>query len=288
MNYEYTKTKQVRLRAVGKDEKWLQELIAKDPSMLELGDVELFRKESSQPTGGRIDIILRDATSDTPIHYEVEIMLGSVDESHIIRTIEYWDVERRRFPNVEHRAVIVAEDITNRFFNVIGLLNRSIPIIALKLQAMLVGDTLSLSFIKVMDVVQEELPEINEDGGMVDRNYWIKKGREKSLTIIDAYLSLVSSRQNLRVKYNRGHVAIGTTATNFLWLFPRKRDYILIHVDVGSDRSAVLEKLTQAGIEAGEHSNSITITINPTLTDIQKQPDLFKAIFDQAEKLSHD
>lgn len=175
MSYEYSKTKQVRLRDIGKDEKWLQDLIARDPSILELGDVELFRKESSQPTGGRIDMILRDATSDTPIHYEVEIMLGSVDESHIIRTIEYWDVEKRRFPSVEHRAVIVAEDITNRFFNVIGLLNRSIPIIALKLHSVLVEDKLTLSFIKVMDIIREEIPEADEGEVLVDRNYWVKK-----------------------------------------------------------------------------------------------------------------
>ena len=31
-----------------------------------------------------------------------------MDESHIIRTIEYWDIERRRYPQYEHVAVIVA------------------------------------------------------------------------------------------------------------------------------------------------------------------------------------
>jgi hypothetical protein len=46
-------------------------------------------------------------------------MLGSLDESHIIRTIEYWDIERQRRPTFEHRAVIVAERITSRFFNVL-------------------------------------------------------------------------------------------------------------------------------------------------------------------------
>ena len=33
-------------------------------------------------------------------YYEVEVMLGVLDESHIIRTIEYWDVERQRRPNL--------------------------------------------------------------------------------------------------------------------------------------------------------------------------------------------
>jgi hypothetical protein len=62
--------------------------------------------------------------------YETEIMLGGTDESHIIRTIEYWDIEKRRFLSKDHQAVIIAEEITNRFFNVITLMNRSIPNIA--------------------------------------------------------------------------------------------------------------------------------------------------------------
>jgi hypothetical protein len=56
--------------------------------------------------------------------------LGMTDESHIIRTVEYWDTERRRWPQYEHVAVIVAEEITGRFFNVISLFNGFIPIIA--------------------------------------------------------------------------------------------------------------------------------------------------------------
>ena len=47
--------------------------------------------------------------------------LGKTDESHIIRTIEYWDIERKRYPQYDHTAVIVAEEITSRFLNVIGL-----------------------------------------------------------------------------------------------------------------------------------------------------------------------
>ena len=54
--------------------------------------------------------------------YEVELQCAT-DETHIIRTIEYWDIERRRFPEYDHVAVIVVEEITARFFNVIGLFN---------------------------------------------------------------------------------------------------------------------------------------------------------------------
>jgi hypothetical protein len=65
---------------------------------------------------------------ETGTRYEIEIMLGALNESHIIRAIEYWDIERQRYPTLEHRAVIVAEEITSRFFNVIRLLNRAVPI----------------------------------------------------------------------------------------------------------------------------------------------------------------
>ena len=85
-----------------------------------LGDLEVRSNERRQPSGGRLDLLLQDV--DTSARYEVEIQLGSLDESHIIRTIEYWDIERRRYPQYEHIAVIVAEDVTSRFLNVISLL----------------------------------------------------------------------------------------------------------------------------------------------------------------------
>jgi len=57
--------------------------------MLGLGDLEIAGREHRQPIGGRIDFLMRDAEQET--YYEIEVMLGAPDESHIIRTIEYWD-----------------------------------------------------------------------------------------------------------------------------------------------------------------------------------------------------
>ena len=56
-------------------------------------------------------------------------MLISIGRS--LEAIEYWDLERKKNPQYEHCAVIVAEDITSRFLNVIGLFNGFIPIMAL-------------------------------------------------------------------------------------------------------------------------------------------------------------
>ena len=132
-------------------EKWVQERIAEDPSILGLGDIVLKDKERSLPHGGRLDLLFQDAESST--RYEVEIMLGSTDESHIIRTIEYWDLEKKRYPQYDHYGVIVAEDITSRFLNVIGLFNGFIPLIALQMSALKFDDQISLVFTKVMDAM---------------------------------------------------------------------------------------------------------------------------------------
>lgn len=85
------------------NEKWVQQIIADDPLIIGLGDVVLRDKERSQPRAGRLDILLQDP--DTSKRYEVEVQLGATDESHIIRTIEYWDLERKRYPQYDHCAV---------------------------------------------------------------------------------------------------------------------------------------------------------------------------------------
>jgi hypothetical protein len=131
--------KHVKLKKIGLknhpklNERWLHNVIAKDPSVLGIGDVILKDREHIHPDAGRLDLLLQD--SDGYRRYEVEIQLGSTDESHIIRALEYWDIERRRYPQYDHIAVLIAEDITGRFLNVIGLFNDFIPIMALQVSA---------------------------------------------------------------------------------------------------------------------------------------------------------
>ena len=102
------------IRASGKNEAWLQQQIFDDPSILGLGDLQGIRRERAQTSGGRLDMLLVNPSNDDM--FEVEIMLGECDESHIIRTIEYWDSEKRRWPQRKHTAVLVAERINGRFW----------------------------------------------------------------------------------------------------------------------------------------------------------------------------
>jgi len=284
MNLEYIKAQPIRLRDAGKDEKWLQELLLKDSALLNLGDLEVIRRERMQTSGGRLDLLLSDAEAN--ILYEVEIMLGKTDPSHIIRTIEYWDNERRRSPNCEHVAVIVAEEITNRFFNVIGLLNKAVPIIALQLHAFVVADKLCVTFVRVLDQTEDQ-KEDEEGGDLVDRKYWEARASKESLELMDAIIGLLPKEAgDARVKYNRGHVALGTSGTNFCWFHPRKGSQIHIHAKPGEEaRKMLIPKLQEKGIESTTR-RSDEMTASLTLRDFEESKDILKELIGVCEKNS--
>lgn len=56
------------------------------PLKIGLGDLTLIQRERAQGKAGRLDLLLSDP--DQGRRYEVELMLGATDASHVIRTIE--------------------------------------------------------------------------------------------------------------------------------------------------------------------------------------------------------
>lgn len=267
----------VRLRDLGLDEKWLQDRLSADSSLLGLGQLDILRKEKLQPTGGRIDFVMYH--SDDEIRYVVEIMLGALDESHIIRTIEYWDIERQRYPSIDHRAVIVAEDITSRFFNVIRLLNRAVPIMALQLSAIQLDGGVGLHFVKVLDVREEA--KIDEPAPEpTDRRYWEVGSSPESLGVADRVIDIIAKAGfSPRVTYNKGHIALGTTGYNFLWLHPLKEaPHCPIHVWIGpTDRDRVLTRLREVGLAVAA-SGAEEIRLRLTRADCEQHLPLLSEI----------
>ena len=206
------------------DERWLQERIADNPKILGLGDLVLKDKERTQPRAGRLDLLLQDP--DSLRRYEVEIQLGDTDESHIIRTIEYWDIERRRYPQYEHCAVIVAEKVTGRFLNVIGLFNGFIPLIAIQLNAVKVEGKIGLIFTKVLDDLPLGRLEEEEEGQEpTDREYWELKGSKQTVTLADRMLDMIQPfAPGYELKYNKHYIGLAKNgqANNFVVFKPQK------------------------------------------------------------------
>ncbi|MBL8340219.1 MAG: hypothetical protein JNL30_02030 [Rubrivivax sp.] len=281
------KSAPVRLRGLGLGEKWLQDRIEEDPSILGLGDVQLIRRERKQSSGGRLDFLFYDPEQET--RYAVEVMLGSLDESHIIRTIEYWDIERQRYPTYEHRAVIVAEEITARFFNVIRLLNRSVPLIALQLSAFPVGkDEIVLHGIKVLDIYEEAEPEEEEGGEQVDRRYWERRASADALRALDAVVAIVGSEiASARVTYNKGHVALGTSGRNFCWFHPpRAAAHCHVRVRTSADlREEQMAAFEDTGLYVRAFQREL-ITLKLAMRDIEAHREQLVALLTRCEALS--
>lgn len=218
------------------NEKWLQSQIAEDPAILGLGDLELRNTEKIQPSGGRLDLLLED--TDDSVRYEVEIQLGQTDPSHIIRTIEYWDLERRNSPKYSHIAVIVAEQITTRFFNVISLFNKAIPIIAIQVQALEVGGAITISFTKILDLSALDDGDDIRPAEQRDRTYWETKAPSATLHLTDELVQLVRDAVDptAQLKYNKYYIGLETQGqvTNFV-LFKPRRHHVLIEMKIPRD-----------------------------------------------------
>lgn len=233
-------------------EKWLQERLAEDPSLLGLGELSLKGIERRQPKAGRLDLLFSDDNSNT--RYEVELQLGATDESHIIRTIEYWDIERSRFPQYDHVAVLVAEDVTTRFLNVISLFNKSIPLIVIQMRALEVDGMLTLSATSVLDLTRLGTEEEDEVAEATDRNYWLSKGSEKSLGLVDEIMKLIQTIDPLfEPKYNKPYIGIAKNGipNNFVSFLPRKDRTIMEFRIPRSDE--ISDLLDEAGIEVLEY-----------------------------------
>ena len=233
-------------------EAWVQKIIAKNPSILGLGDLILRDKERIQPKAGRLDLLLEETDEDR--RYEVEVQLGSTDETHLVRTIEYWDIERRRFPQYDHTAVIIAEDITSRFLNVISLFNGFIPIVALQTSALKHEDSVSLVFTKIIDQMalgteEEDTPE------PTDRAYWEKRGSKISVRMLDGiFLKMKEFATNISLKYNKYYVGISLdgSANNFV-NFKLRKKYLLLEIRMDKE-DEMAQKLKDEGLDVHDYT----------------------------------
>lgn len=263
------------------NEKWVHERIAEDPSILRLGELEFLHAERRQPGGGRLDLLLEDETGR---RYEVEVMLGATDPSHIIRTIGYWDRERKRYPERDHCAVLVAEDITSQFLNVIGLFNSAIPIIAMQMNAIQIEDKILLHFTKVLDEV--ERGDDDGDSQEVGRKDWERKAPIEVLRLMDGCLDLIRIfAPNTALHYVASHIGLktNTAVTNFVGFHPKKK-YLVVDAHVG-DREKWNEKLREAGLDVlpfpgGRKTSRFRLETK----DFEQRRDLLREVFQAAHR----
>ncbi|OSI70862.1 hypothetical protein [Bradyrhizobium canariense] len=255
---QFTRAERISLKLHPElNERWVQSLIASDPKILGLGDLVLRDKERSQPRAGRLDLLLQHP--EGKLRYEVEVQLGPTDETHIIRTIEYWDIERKRYPQYNHCAVLVAEDVTSRFLNVVSLFNGFIPLIALQMQALKVGEHTTLVFTKVMDELSRGPVDEDEDAAATptDRPYWERQGTKATVQLADELLSIAREIDpSLELKYNKLYIGLSRAGQpfNFVIFRPKKKH---IRAEIRLPQADDIDgKIEHAGIETLDYDET--------------------------------
>jgi hypothetical protein len=218
-----TKSQVMTLSEAGLSELDLENEIANDTSILGLGKVIVLDRQRNQAGAGRLDLLLQDLDGES--RFEVELKLGSLDESHLVRAIEYWDIERRRYPAYEHCAVIVAEDVTSRFLNVIQLFSGSIPIVALQVNCIKAADLRALSFIKLIDSRTLRRDD-QADKQPVTRESWVSYAGRDIVKIADECLGIINSvaRRERSLTYRQQFIGLADAGTpnNFVSFNPMK------------------------------------------------------------------
>jgi hypothetical protein len=252
--------------------------------VLGLGDLVIKDIERRQPQAGRLDVLLSD--SETLTRYEVEIQLGATDEAHIIRRIEYWDIEKTRYPQYEHVAVLVAEDITSRFLNVIRLFHKAIPLIAIQLRALDVGGILTISATTVLDLARPGTDEDDDPGQATDRGYWVSRGSEASVAVADQVLRLVSQvTPGMALKYNKHYIGLARDGVvdNFVEFRPRREHAIVqLRIPRSDEVSALISDSSADDLAYDKRYGYYRLRMTPK--DIDVHGDLLLDLIRRASK----
>ena len=277
-----TKGNVVSLKSVGVTEANLEKFISDEPTVLGLGDVYVLERQRRQEKAGRLDMLLQDDAEE--MRYEVELMLGSADESHLIRTIEYWDIERRRYPAYDHRAVLIAEDITTRFLNVITLFSGSIPIIAIQVNAIDIDGKTAITFLRVVDSTRLRKDDRLDIANLksTDRTEWVSRVGTGIVELVDkclAFINEVATRPR-SLNYNKFFIGLtdGTRSNNFVIINPRK-SFLRLEIDI-DPVEPWLKRLEDAGVDSKGHDGVLKIKL--TAKDFEENKELLREILHEA------
>lgn len=268
----------------GFDESWLEKQIKENPEVLDLGAAKVVRSQTHQKSGGIVDLLLKD--EDNEVFYTVELMLGAVDASHIVRTIDYFLREQTR-PDTEewtHVAVLAAEEVrSSRFVNVVEYLSKSMPLIVMELGALRVGDYITLKSARIFDGTQDGEPVFEQQEEVTPESL-TKKSSPESMDLVKRFGQILQKfTDDLRLTYKKFFVgvAIGNRAQNFVFFSP-KREFVRVHAPQISNAAEWKARIEGAGFKLLEGGEGLKFRVFPQ--QFESHRDMFVELFRQAYK----
>jgi len=272
-------SKTISIKDAGFNEYWLQNQIWENPNCLGIGELESISKEKVTSSGGRLDILLKNPLDDSM--YEVEVMLGETDASHIIRTIEYWDLIKRKWAQRQHFAVLVAERITKRFFNVIQLLSNSVPLIAIQANIIDIEGRRSLHFTKILDIYEEPEDEDPTTDEKYNEEYW----KKKSISALEIAKKLFENTKDIynnpTFLFRKSRITISCDGYNQMSVHQRKGTKALLAFRFGDKKDEIQTLLDSTDMSYTERPKQFTIMLN------EKELDEHVAIFHKIAELNN-
>ena len=118
--YQVSPARRRTASELGVGEETIERLICDNPSVLELGNLEIIENQVSRLGDGILDVLAFDAEMNT--YYEIEILRGGVDHRHLAHVLDYWATGIRKYTFSSHVPVLLAETLSGRYRVLLELL----------------------------------------------------------------------------------------------------------------------------------------------------------------------
>jgi len=190
------------------------------------------------------------------------------------------------YPQYDHCAVLIAEDITSRFLNVISLFNGTVPFIAIQMQALRIGENVTLVFTTVVDELSRGFVDEDEDAeaAPTDRSYWENQATKTTVALADELLAIVKEFDpSLELKYNKFYIGLARDGQpyNFVTFRPKKNQINLeLKLPQRDDIDARIEEAGLETLEYNKHWGQYRLRL--TNDDIKAKTDVLKELMQMA------
>lgn len=176
----------------------------------------------------------------------------------------------------------MAEDVTSRFLNVLSLFNGTMPFIAIQMQALQVGDNVTLVFTKVMDEFSRGLVDEDEEAEAVptDRAYWEKRATKRTVALADQLLDLLRKFDpTLTLKYNKFYIGLAKDGQPYNFVsFNPKKDRITFRLQL-PQTDEYDRKIDEAGLDTLEYNKNWRLyRLRLTEEDIKSKSEILEEL----------
>lgn len=241
-------------------------------------------------SAGRLDILAKDEENE--VAYAIEIMLGQLDESHIVRAIDYWLREKSRLDvkDWDKVAVLAAEEVRqSRYFNVVKFLAERMPLIVIEMKAHKVGDKLTLIPTPLLDgtaSIDSESVEVPPQEEMAEES-WEAKSSANSIQVLSECGKILKKigagiELNWRTRNFIG-VTVRNKARNFL-VFKPKRNWVRVSARFLPETEKWSKKLSKAHLNVVGGKPGRSVHFRLTKQDVKKNSVLLRQLFAECYK----